>query len=66
MAEDKKPAEGRPSSYATTLRGPVSLDDELVPLSVAAQVAYFHLNGMRLGVPDNRSLDEACLGKSAP
>ena len=57
MEEDKQTAQDRPSSSSVTGRGRVSLDDELVPLSVAAQVAYFHLNGT-LGVPDNRSLEE--------
>jgi hypothetical protein len=34
------------------------VDEELVPLSVAAQVTYFHLSGMQVRLPEDRPLDE--------
>ena len=60
MPEDKKPAGSRSSTSPATQKpsGRVSVDDELVPLSVAAQVTYFHLTGMRVRPPEDRPLEE--------
>jgi hypothetical protein len=42
---------------STTASGSPSVDDELVPLSIAAQVAYFHINGST-GVSNDKPLEE--------
>ena len=47
-----------PSSPSQQLRSLLSANDELVLLSVAAQVTYFHLSGLRESSPDDRPLAE--------
>jgi hypothetical protein len=42
---------------SSTASGAPSIDDELVPLSIAAPVAYFHINGSA-GVPDDKPIEE--------
>lgn len=42
---------------SSTASGAPSVDDELVPLSIAAQVAYFHVNSSTC-VPDDKPLED--------
>lgn len=60
MSEDYSPGRARaPAALPNDPPGgPSTADDELVPLSIAAQVTYFHLNGLRLNISDDRALTE--------
>lgn len=60
MSERNSPARARaPTSSPSDQPGSLStIKDELVPLSIAAQVTYFHLSGLRIHVSDGQPLAE--------
>lgn len=60
MSEENTPARARAPTYSPNEQpaSPSFVKDEMVPLTIAAHVTYFHLSGLRINISDDQPVAE--------